>query len=87
MYWCLTCQQANKWNSTHKDTSTVTSVAIFEDNIISGSYDSTIRVWDLLTGQDVGKPLRGRTSAITSVTVCEGKFISGSWKTLDRTHL
>jgi WD40 repeat protein len=35
--------------------------------IISGSFDKTIRIWDAETGAAVGKPLEGHTDSIRSI--------------------
>ncbi|KAG8742417.1 POC1 centriolar protein A [Ceratobasidium sp. 414] len=45
------------------------SVAYSPDGayIVSGSSDSTIRIWDAHTGQPVGRPLKGHTHPVTSV--------------------
>ena len=58
------------------------SVAFSPDGqrIVSGSDDSTVRVWDAATGQPVGQPLTGHTGAVTSVAFSpDGKrIVSGS---------
>jgi len=47
---------------------------------ISGSWDNTLKVWDLESGAEV-RTLRGHTGRVVSVTVTpDGQFaISGSW--------
>jgi len=51
-------------------TSSVRSLAISPDNttIVSGSYDNTIKVWDLATGQ-LKATLTGHSSEIESVAI------------------
>jgi WD40 repeat protein len=60
----------------------VSSVAYSPDgrHIISGSRDSTIRIWDAEAGSTVGKPLEGHTSWVSSVAYSpDGRhIISGS---------
>ncbi|KAK1766766.1 WD repeat domain-containing protein [Phialemonium atrogriseum] len=54
----------------------------FEDNILaSGSYDMTIKIWDIDTGKEV-RTLEGHTAGIQALQFDEGKLISGS---LDKT--
>ncbi len=46
--------------------------------IISGSSDSTIRIWDAETGAPVGNPLRGHTDWVRSVAYSpDGRHIIG----------
>ncbi len=49
-------------------------------NIISGSHDHTIRIWDAKTGAAVGHPLEGHTAWVSSVAYSpDGRhIISGS---------
>ena len=60
----------------------MTSVAYSPDGryIISGSKDSTIRIWDAKTGAAVGEPLKGHTYGVHSVAYSpDGRYIiSGS---------
>ncbi|KIJ97428.1 hypothetical protein K443DRAFT_105698 [Laccaria amethystina LaAM-08-1] len=60
----------------------VTSVAFSPDgrHIISGSYDKTVRVWDVQTGQSIMDPLKGHDDCVTSVAFSpDGRHIaSGS---------
>jgi F-box/WD-40 domain protein MET30 len=54
----------------------------FDDNILAtGSYDSTIKIWDIDTGEEI-KTLRGHTSGIRALQFDDTKLISGS---LDKT--
>jgi WD40 repeat protein len=52
--------------------------------IVSGSYDSTIRIWDAQTGEEVIEPFTGHTSIIQSVAFSPDgtRIVSGSY---DRT--
>lgn len=54
----------------------------FEDNILAtGSYDTTIKIWDMETGEEL-RTLRGHTSGIRCLQFDDTKLISGS---IDRT--
>ncbi|KAH8812140.1 putative E3 ubiquitin ligase complex SCF subunit sconB [Xylogone sp. PMI_703] len=54
----------------------------FDDNIVAtGSYDTTIKIWDINTGECI-RTLRGHTSGIRALQFDSTKLISGS---LDRT--
>ncbi len=49
--------------------------------IASGSYDSTVSLWNADTGKPVGQPLTGHTDVVDSVTFsADGKrVVSASW--------
>ncbi|CCA77365.1 related to WD40-repeat protein (notchless protein) [Serendipita indica DSM 11827] len=49
--------------------------------IVSGSDDNTIRLWDAATGQAVGEPLRGHESEVSAVGFSPdgSQIVSGSW--------
>jgi WD40 repeat protein len=53
----------------------VTAVAVAELDrrpvVVSGSYDRTVRVWDLATGTPVGKPFTGHAGRVYAVAVAE----------------
>lgn len=50
----------------------------FDDNILAtGSYDATIKIWDIETGKEI-QTLRGHTSGIRALQFDDTKLISGS---------
>lgn len=54
----------------------------FDDNILAtGSYDSTIKIWNIETGKEI-RTLTGHTSGIRALQFDDNKLISGS---LDQT--
>ena len=63
-------------------TDNVTTVAVFPcgRRAISGSWDKTLKLWDIGTGQEIGM-LRGHSSGITSVAVSSDgrRAVSGSF--------
>lgn len=51
----------------------------FDDNVMAtGSYDTTIRIWNIETGE-VMRTLRGHTSAVRCLQFDDSKLISGSF--------
>ncbi|KAH8662952.1 WD40-repeat-containing domain protein [Tricladium varicosporioides] len=64
-------------------TNEVSSVAFSPDGkqVVSGSYDGTVRLWDVVTGKQVLPALEGHTSLVTSVAFSpDGKqVVSGSY--------
>ncbi|KAK1249768.1 hypothetical protein MKX08_009771 [Trichoderma sp. CBMAI-0020] len=51
----------------------------FDHNILAtGSYDTTIKIWNVETGECI-RTLRGHTSTIRTLQFDEGKLISGSF--------
>ena len=59
----------------------VKSIAISSDSkyIVSGSYDKTIKIWNLESGQEI-KTLKGHSESVNSVAISsDNKYIvSGS---------
>jgi WD40 repeat protein len=66
----------------------VNSVAYSPDgrNVVSGSWDKTIRIWDAKTGAAVGQPLEGHTRGVSSVAYSPDghNVVSGSQDTTIR---
>ncbi|KAG2346199.1 hypothetical protein BDR05DRAFT_959801 [Suillus weaverae] len=60
----------------------VMSVAISPDrkHIVCGSYDGTIQVWDMETGEALGAPLRGHSEAVRCIAISSNgkRIVSGS---------
>jgi WD40 repeat protein/serine/threonine protein kinase len=59
----------------------VQSVAFSPDGtmLASGSWDNTIRLWDIATGQPLGEPLRGHEGGVTSVAFSpDGKTLASA---------
>jgi len=67
----------------HGHTQTVFSVAYSPDGsqIVSGSRDNTIRVWNPTTGQCIAGPFQGHTEKVSSVAYSPdgSHIVSGSW--------
>ncbi|KAJ6624406.1 quinon protein alcohol dehydrogenase-like superfamily, partial [Mycena sp. CBHHK59/15] len=61
----------------------VSSVAFSPDGtqIVSGSYDKTVQVWDAQTGQTVAEPFEGHSNWVTSVVFSPDgtQIVSGSY--------
>ena len=61
----------------------VTSVAFSHDGsfLVSGSWDTTVRVWNVETGVEICEPLRGHTWIVTSVACSPDGIhvVSSSW--------
>ena len=49
-------------------------------HVVSGSRDTTVRIWDVATGSQVGEPLRGHSGHVNSVAFSPDskRVISGS---------
>ncbi|KAG8723710.1 hypothetical protein FRC09_002100 [Ceratobasidium sp. 395] len=81
---CYLHQLRNLVNQSHADghTESISSVCYSPDGayIASGSYDNTVRTWDVRSGKPVGQPLIGHTGRVSSVAYSpDGAYIaSGS---------
>lgn len=62
-------------------TNGIMSLQFDEHTLITGSYDATIKVWDIKTGKEI-RTLTGHTAGIRCLQFDESKLITGS---LDRT--
>lgn len=54
------------------------SLAIAGDKLFSGSYDYTVKVWNLDTLTRM-KTLEGHTDAVRALSVADGRLFSGSY--------
>ena len=63
------------------DTHTVTCLAVLPDGrLASGSYDNTVRVWDVSDGGSCALTQSGHTNYVSSLTVLpDGRLVSGSY--------
>jgi len=54
--------------------------------LATGSYDTTVRLWDTDTGQPLGNPLTGHTGAVNSVAFSPDghRLATGSYDTTVR---
>jgi WD40 repeat protein len=66
-------------------TSAVQSVCTINNIIISGSYDQTIKIWDINTYECI-KTLDGHTDAVYSVFAINDIIISGSYDKTIKIH-
>ncbi|KAH9121340.1 hypothetical protein LEN26_010730 [Aphanomyces euteiches] len=56
----------------------VWALRIHGNTLISGSYDKTVKLWSLQSGQCVGT-LRAHTGWVSSLDACGSRIASGSW--------
>jgi F-box and WD-40 domain protein CDC4 len=58
----------------------VRAIATYQDTLVSGSYDCSVRVWEISTGE-TKRCLQGRTQKVYSVVLDykRNRCISGSW--------
>jgi WD40 repeat protein len=59
-------------------TGTVIPVFAINNIIISGSYDNSVKIWDIKSGQCINT-LNGHTGSVRSVFAINNFIISGSW--------
>jgi len=75
--------RVNKEQNRLQHRSEINSVAFSPDGkqIVSGSFDKTLRLWDASTGTPIGQPMKGHESAVRSLAFSpDGKqIVSGSW--------
>lgn len=58
-------------------TSEVTCLQFDDDIIVTGSYDTTIKIWDVETGQEL-RTLNGHTMGVKCLQFDKSKLVSGS---------
>jgi len=46
--------------------------------LVSGSYDKTVRIWDVTTGEPIGSPLAGHTAPVTQVEFIDADTVVSS---------
>ncbi|OJA20302.1 hypothetical protein AZE42_08023 [Rhizopogon vesiculosus] len=65
------CDMPKLFNEMHGHTKEVNGVAFFNDGhwVVTGSLDSTVRIWDIQKGALVGKPFEGHQGRVRSVAV------------------
>ena len=61
----------------HTDTVRCVQMEQARDRVISGSYDTTLKVWELRTGLCV-KTLRGHTAPVLAIQAQGDRLVSGS---------
>ncbi|KAG9036742.1 hypothetical protein FRB95_008073 [Tulasnella sp. JGI-2019a] len=81
--------RAKQWSqklwTTSKHSQGIICVAVSPDGttIVSGSEDTTLRLWDARTGAAIGKALEGHTQWVNCVAISPDgmTLVSGSWDT------
>ncbi|TFK66218.1 WD40 repeat-like protein [Pluteus cervinus] len=66
--------------------SSVTSASLFPDGgrVVSGSYDKTLRIWDINAGEMIGEPLTGHRDFVDVVAVSlDGQHIASGSRDMD----
>ncbi len=58
--------------------SAMTAMAVAGGQVVSGSYDGTLRVWDLASGQ-CQHIFEGHTDTVNAIAVAGGQVVSGSY--------
>jgi F-box/WD-40 domain protein MET30 len=58
-------------------TNGVMALQFFDNILATGSYDSTVKIWDMETGEEL-RTLRGHTSGVRCLQFDDTKLISGS---------
>ncbi len=74
---CLTCFTCRA-QVLEDHTRPVLSLEVYGNKLFSGSYDYSIRVWNLTTLQRT-HTLTGHTDAVRALAVANGKLFSGSY--------
>ena len=59
-------------------------VLLFDSFLYSGSWDKTIRCWDLQNNLECVKVITGHTEAVLALAVMQGHVVSGSYDTTVR---
>ncbi|MFF3940365.1 AAA family ATPase [Streptomyces phaeofaciens] len=68
--WAITTRAQGERLGAHAGPVTSVAAAVLPDDralVVSGGEDGTVRVWDLATGQRVGKPMTGHSGHVASV--------------------
>ena len=65
----------------------VRALAVANDRLFSGSYDGTVKVWDVKTMECL-QTLAGHTGPVRTLVYSGGHMFSGSYdKTVSHTHI